>query len=54
MFKFLEILYRTIVETFIGTATMGSKLFEPLKVGNVTVKHRLAMAPLTRYRAGMF
>ncbi|KAI1396122.1 FMN-linked oxidoreductase [Hypoxylon fuscum] len=29
----------------------SSRLFEPLKVGNVTLKHRLVMAPLTRFRA---
>lgn len=28
-----------------------SKLFTPLKVGQVTLQHRIAMAPLTRYRA---
>ncbi|KAK6202028.1 hypothetical protein LQW54_009082 [Pestalotiopsis sp. IQ-011] len=28
-----------------------SRLFEPLKVGNVTLQHRIAMAPLTRFRA---
>ena len=28
-----------------------SKLFEPLKVGKITTAHRIAMSPLTRYRA---
>jgi NADPH2 dehydrogenase len=28
-----------------------SKLFEPLKVGDMTLKHRIIMAPLTRFRA---
>ncbi|KAI1798633.1 FMN-linked oxidoreductase [Daldinia bambusicola] len=28
-----------------------SRLFQPLKVGNATLQHRLIMAPLTRYRA---
>lgn len=28
-----------------------SRLFQPLKVGNHTVQHRIAMAPLTRFRA---
>lgn len=28
-----------------------SKLFSPLKIGNVQVQHRIVMAPLTRYRA---
>ncbi|KIW29979.1 uncharacterized protein PV07_05762 [Cladophialophora immunda] len=28
-----------------------SRLFEPLKVGNMTLQHRLVMAPLTRFRA---
>src|SRR6187402_1920441 len=30
---------------------MASKLFQPLKIGNVELTNRLAMAPLTRYRA---
>ncbi|EPE08229.1 nadph dehydrogenase [Ophiostoma piceae UAMH 11346] len=29
----------------------SSRLFKPLKVGTVTVQHRIAMAPLTRFRA---
>ncbi|KAK6073829.1 NADPH2 dehydrogenase [Seiridium cupressi] len=29
----------------------NSRLFQPLKVGNATVQHRIAMAPLTRFRA---
>src|ERR1700761_5610644 len=28
-----------------------SRLFKPLKIGNVLVKHRIGMAPLTRLRA---
>ncbi|KAK5627013.1 hypothetical protein RRF57_002728 [Xylaria bambusicola] len=28
-----------------------SRLFKPLKIGNIEVKHRIAMAPLTRLRA---
>ncbi|KAI1105703.1 NADH:flavin oxidoreductase/NADH oxidase family protein [Jackrogersella minutella] len=28
-----------------------SRLFKPLKVGNVTLQHRVVMAPLTRFRA---
>jgi NADPH2 dehydrogenase len=28
-----------------------SKLFTPLKVGHVTLQHRIAMAPMTRFRA---
>ncbi|KIX98305.1 uncharacterized protein Z520_05606 [Fonsecaea multimorphosa CBS 102226] len=28
-----------------------SRLFEPLKLGNATLQHRLVMAPLTRFRA---
>ena len=27
-----------------------SKLFEPIRVGSMTLSHRVAMAPLTRYR----
>lgn len=29
----------------------SSRLFKPLKVGNITLQHRIAMAPLTRFRA---
>lgn len=29
----------------------SSKLFEPLQVGDLTLQHRVVMAPLTRYRA---
>ncbi|KAM5343678.1 hypothetical protein ACJ41O_012215 [Fusarium nematophilum] len=33
-------------------ADMGkSRLFKPIKVGNLTLHHRIAMCPLTRYRA---
>lgn len=28
-----------------------SSLFQPLRVGNIDLKHRIVMAPLTRYRA---
>ncbi|OJI97589.1 hypothetical protein ASPVEDRAFT_37014 [Aspergillus versicolor CBS 583.65] len=28
-----------------------TRLFKPLKIGNVEIKHRIAMAPLTRFRA---
>lgn len=28
-----------------------SKLFEPIKVGDLELKHRIVMAPLTRTRA---
>lgn len=34
-----------------GSAPVNSKLFEPLKIGNVTLSHRVVMAPLTRLRA---
>jgi NADPH2 dehydrogenase len=30
--------------------TSESRLWQPLKLGNITLSHRLAMAPLTRYR----
>ncbi|OAA52917.1 NADH:flavin oxidoreductase/NADH oxidase family protein [Cordyceps fumosorosea ARSEF 2679] len=30
----------------------NSRLWEPLKVGNLTLQHRAVMAPLTRYRNG--
>ncbi|KAK9437268.1 putative N-ethylmaleimide reductase [Metarhizium brunneum] len=29
----------------------SSNLFKPLAIGNITLKHRLALAPLTRFRA---
>lgn len=28
-----------------------TKLFEPLKVGAMSLQHRIVMAPLTRFRA---
>ena len=31
--------------------TEPSLLFTPLKIGNVVLKHRVVMAPLTRFRA---
>lgn len=30
--------------------TSASKLFSPIKVGDITLKHRVVLAPLTRYR----
>lgn len=33
------------------SASTTSKLFEPLRVGRMELKHRIAMAPLTRFRA---
>ncbi|KAJ9605276.1 Chanoclavine-I aldehyde reductase fgaOx3 [Cladophialophora chaetospira] len=33
------------------SSTSSTRLFEPLKLGNVTLQHRIAMAPLTRFRA---
>ena len=32
-------------------AHIGSKLFKPIRVGNIELKHRVVLAPLTRYRA---
>lgn len=32
-------------------ASLASKLFQPLKVGEAALQHRVVMAPLTRYRA---
>lgn len=29
----------------------SSRLFEPLKIGNVDLQHRVVMAPLKRFRA---
>jgi NADPH2 dehydrogenase len=34
-----------------SVSTPSSRLFEPLKLGNLTLQHRIAMAPLTRFRA---
>ena len=31
---------------------MTHHLFSPIKLGQLTLKHRVAMAPLTRSRAG--
>ncbi|KAF7185004.1 Chanoclavine-I aldehyde reductase fgaOx3 [Pseudocercospora fuligena] len=33
-----------------GSMPQSSKLFEALKIGNVTLDHRIVMAPLTRFR----
>ena len=30
---------------------MSSRLFQPLQVGDITLQHRVVMAPLTRFRA---
>jgi NADPH2 dehydrogenase len=32
-------------------ASADSKLFKPIKVGNMNLKHRMIMAPLTRFRS---
>jgi 2,4-dienoyl-CoA reductase-like NADH-dependent reductase (Old Yellow Enzyme family) len=32
-------------------STTTSNLFQPIKLGNIVLKHRVAMAPLTRFRA---
>jgi len=29
---------------------MPTRLFEPIQLGQATLEHRIAMAPLTRYR----
>ena len=31
----------------------SSKLFQPIKVGDITLQHRIIMAPLTRFRANL-
>lgn len=33
------------------SSTSSPKIFEPLQVGDVTLQHRVVMAPLTRFRA---
>ncbi|KAF5353710.1 hypothetical protein D9758_008672 [Tetrapyrgos nigripes] len=41
-----------LVHVYTSHRTMStSKLFQPLKVGDSTLKHRVALAPLTRFRA---
>lgn len=32
---------------------VAEKLFTPLQVGNITLQHRIVLAPLTRYRADL-
>lgn len=32
-------------------ARADSKLFQPIRVGNLSLSHRVVLAPLTRYRA---
>lgn len=34
-----------------STIKADSKLFQPYKLGNMELKHRIVQAPLTRYRA---
>ncbi|KAB5588109.1 inactive dehydrogenase EasA [Ceratobasidium theobromae] len=34
-----------------STSGASSRLFDPLQVGDITLQHRVIMAPLTRYRA---
>jgi NADPH2 dehydrogenase len=33
------------------SAAVSSQLFEPLQLGEITLQHRVIMAPLTRFRA---
>lgn len=33
------------------SSASSSKLFQPIKFGDVTLQHRIVMAPLTRFRA---
>jgi NADPH2 dehydrogenase len=35
----------------LNETTAASKLFKPLRIGNMNLRHRLVMAPLTRFRA---
>jgi len=35
----------------IGTVDTENQLFKPIKVGNVELKHRIVLAPLTRFRS---
>lgn len=34
-----------------STIPSSSKLFQPFKLGNIELKHRIVLAPLTRFRA---
>jgi NADPH2 dehydrogenase len=34
-----------------GDHEMKSKLFTPMRIGKMTLQHRVVMAPLTRYRS---
>jgi len=34
-----------------GTVDAENQLFKPIKVGNVELKHRIVLAPLTRYKS---
>lgn len=34
-----------------ATGTNTNKLFQPIKVGDITLAHRIVLAPLTRFRA---
>ena len=35
----------------IGVTNQDNLLFQPIRLGNVELKHRVAMAPLTRFRS---
>ncbi|KAI0772353.1 NADH:flavin oxidoreductase/NADH oxidase [Trametes elegans] len=41
----------TTFNTTPNTSSTLSKLFQPVQVGNITLGHRVVLAPLTRYRA---
>ncbi|KAJ4252323.1 hypothetical protein NW762_010921 [Fusarium torreyae] len=39
------------VETESLASLLESRLFKPINIGNITLQHRIAMSPLSRYRA---
>lgn len=45
--------FHQLTLTFVNTMTISntSNLFQPIKVGKAVLQHRVAMAPLTRFRA---
>jgi hypothetical protein len=46
----IEAIYKTEEPAIHGFLTMHqSRLFKPLKIGDMEVQHRIGMAPLTRF-----
>jgi NADPH2 dehydrogenase len=51
LFRFTPSSDKHLFTSAIMTAAVTPKLFSPLQVGELTLQHRVVMAPLTRFRA---